>query len=64
MDYYEAYQKKERMQDVRQQMVKYAMEYGIKPAARAFGTNVKTVKRWVRHFRESSHVDVRRIEET
>jgi transposase len=28
-------------------MVRFAREYGIKPAARAFGTTVKTVKKWL-----------------
>jgi len=36
--------------ELRQQLVEYAMEYGNKPAARQFGTTVKTVRKWVRRF--------------
>ena len=35
-------------------MVEYALEHGIKPAAREFKTTVKTVKKWVKRFREAS----------
>ena len=33
-------------------MVDYALEHGMKPAAREFKTTVKTVKKWVKRFRE------------
>jgi len=58
MDYYEVYQSKKQITDVRRAMVEYAMENGMKPTARKFNTTVKTVKRWVKHFREGSHADV------
>jgi len=57
MDYYEVYQNKEQITDVRRAMVKYAMKNGVKPTARKFKTTVKTVKAWLKRFREGSHVD-------
>ena len=57
MDYYEVYQSKKQITDVRRAMVEYAMENGIKPTARKFNTSIKTVKKWVKRFREGSHVD-------
>jgi len=32
-------------------MVNHAKEYGIKPTARAFNTNVKTVRKWLRRWK-------------
>lgn len=58
MDYYLMYQNKEQITDVRRAMVEHAMENGVKPTARKFNTTVKTVKKWVKRFREGSHVDV------
>ena len=55
MDYYEVYQNKAQIMDVRRAMVEYAMENGIKPTARKFNTSIKTVKKWVKRFREGSH---------
>ena len=39
---------------VRKQMVEHAMEHGIKPTARKFCTTIKTVKKWIKRFREES----------
>ena len=53
MDYFVAYREKKRnLLKVRRAMVDYAMEHGMKPAAREFNTTVKTVKKWVKRFRE------------
>lgn len=52
MDYYEVYQNKGQITDVRRAMVKYAMKNGVKPTARKFKTTVKTVKAWLKRFRE------------
>lgn len=35
---------------VRLQMVRYALEKGIKPAARTYNTSKNTVKKWVRRY--------------
>ena len=32
-------------------MVNHAKEYGIKPTARSFNTNVKTVRKWLRRWK-------------
>ena len=53
-DYFEVYRDKKNIEDLRLQMVEYALEHGIKPAAREFNTTVKTVKKWVKRFREDS----------
>ena len=53
MDYFVAYKEKKRnLLKVRKAMVDYALEHGMKPAAREFKTTVKTVKKWVKRFRE------------
>ena len=66
MDYFVAYREKKRnfifirttkverrnLLKVRRAMVDYATEHGMKPAAREFNTTVKTVKKWVKRFRE------------
>jgi len=57
MDYYEVYQNKKQIADVRRAMIEYAMKNGVKPAARHFKTDVKTVKKWVKRLREGSHID-------
>ena len=55
MDYFVAYKEKKRnLLKVRKAMVDYALEHGMKPAARKFETTVKTVKKWVKRFREDS----------
>ncbi len=41
--------------DLRLNVVQYAAEYGNKPAARKFGCEVKTVRKWVRRWREANH---------
>jgi len=38
----------------RYELVKYAREHGIKPAAREFNTTVKTVRKWVRRWEPGS----------
>lgn len=37
-------------ENLRLQMVKYAKEYGVKPAARHFGCDKNTVKTWLRRY--------------
>lgn len=54
MDYFAIYKEKRNILKVRKAMVKYALEHGMKPAAREFETTVKTVKKWVKRFREDS----------
>lgn len=54
MDYFEAYNDKKNIVKVRKQMVEHAMEHGIKPTARKFCTTIKTVKKWIKRFREES----------
>ena len=58
MDYYEVYLNRSQIRDVRRAMVEHAMKNGIKPTARHFNTTVKTVKKWVKCFREGLDVDV------
>jgi hypothetical protein len=53
-DYFEVYKDKKNIVKLRTQMVEYALEHGIKPAAREFNTTVKTVKKWVKRFREDA----------
>ena len=54
MDYFTTYKEKKNILKIRKAMVKYALEHGMKPAARQFETTVKTVKKWVKRFREDS----------
>ena len=54
MDYFVIYKEKKNILKVRRAMVNYALEHGMKPAAREFKTTVKTVKKWVKRFREDS----------
>lgn len=54
VDYFEVYRDRKNIVKLRTQMVEYALEHGIKPAAREFNTTVKTVKKWVQRFREDS----------
>ena len=53
-DYFEVYKDKKNIVKLRTQMVEYALEHGIKPVAREFNTTVKTVKKWVKRFREDA----------
>lgn len=39
---------------LRFELVRYARDYGIKPAARQFGTTVKTVRKWLRRWEPGS----------
>jgi transposase len=38
--------------DLRLQVVQYAREHGVKPAARHFGTTPKTVRKWLQRYRQ------------
>jgi transposase len=38
--------------DLRLKMVRYAIDYGIKPAAKAFAATPKTVKKWLRRYQQ------------
>ena len=38
--------------DLRLKMVTYALSEGIKPAARAFGVTVRTVRKWLRRYQQ------------
>jgi len=39
---------------LRLQIVRYAQQHGVKPAARAFGTTAKTVRKWLRRWQPGS----------
>ncbi len=39
---------------LRFELVRFAREHGIKPAAREFGTTVKTVRKWLRRWEPGS----------
>ncbi|MCM8795740.1 MAG: helix-turn-helix domain-containing protein [Candidatus Omnitrophica bacterium] len=39
----------------RYQVVMYAKEYGVKPAARLYAMTPKTVRKWVKRFKESGY---------
>jgi len=41
--------------DTRLQMVRYAREHGIKAAARHFGCQRKTIRKWARRWQEGNH---------
>ena len=41
--------------DLRLQMVRFAEAHGIKPAARQFGCQVKTARKWLGRWREANH---------
>lgn len=38
--------------DLRLRMVKCAQAYGVKPAARLFDTTPKTVRKWLRRYKQ------------
>ena len=38
--------------DLRLRMVRYAISDGIKPAARAFSTTPKTVRKWLNRYKQ------------
>jgi transposase-like protein len=41
--------------DARLKMVQYAAEHGVKPAARHFGCEPKTIRKWLIRWREANH---------
>ena len=51
INYYEYYKKSKDIFSIRVELVNYAMNHGIKPTARKFGTTVKTVKKWLNAFK-------------
>lgn len=48
--YYELVKNSKAPFDIRNRMIQYARDHGIKPAAREFSTTVKTVKKWLRRW--------------
>jgi len=53
--YYKKIQIHEQMRNVRYHMVRYALKNGIKPTARVFKTTPRTVRKWIRRWKEGSH---------
>ena len=51
-DYYTMIRSKNHKFDIRIHMVRHAIEYNINSAAKAFKTTRKTVKKWLRRFKE------------
>jgi len=49
-NYYECIRKSKDRYEVRWELVAEALEKGIKPTARKYGTTVKTVRKWVRRY--------------
>jgi hypothetical protein len=45
--------KDKEVMNIRQKMVRYAQQHGIKPAAKYFGCSKNTVKQWLHRFNES-----------
>jgi len=43
----------------RLQLVQYARKYGIKPAAKEFGTTPKTVRKWVKRYQEDKELGMK-----
>jgi transposase len=39
----------------RYQMIVYALEHGIKPAARLYATGTKTVRKWIKRFKQGGY---------
>lgn len=50
--YYEYYKDCKDISKTRLEMVKYALNCGIKPSARKFGVTVKIVKKWINRYNE------------
>ena len=50
--YYDMIRAQDHKFSLRLQMVLYAQSHGVRPAARAFGSTPKTVRRWLERFRE------------
>jgi len=53
--YYQLMREAKDKKQQRYQMVMYAKEHGIKPAARAYDTVPKTVRKWVNRFKTSGY---------
>ena len=51
--YYELYKDSKNPMNLRKEIVQYALDFGIKPAARHFQTTVKTVRKWLRRWEEN-----------
>ncbi len=52
--YYDIMRKSKDKKFIRYQIVNHAEEYGIKPTARVFNTNVKTVRKWLRRWKSGT----------
>ena len=52
--YYDIMRKRKEPTFLRYQMVRFALEHGIKPIARVFGVNRKTVSKWLRRYQKDS----------
>jgi transposase-like protein len=50
MGYYDMITASDKNFSLRKNLVMFALENGIKPAARKFETTVKTVRKWVKRF--------------
>jgi len=50
LNYWTVYQMKGKRHVLRQQVVAWALEHGLKAAARAFGCSRNTVRKWVRRY--------------
>jgi hypothetical protein len=55
VSYYELYRNSKNMYDYRRRMVRYAIKYGNKPAAREFSTTPKTVRKWVKRYSKENN---------
>ena len=53
--YYQLMREVKDKKQQRYQMVMYAKEHGIKPAARAYDTVPKTVRKWAHRFKASGY---------
>lgn len=53
LKYYELYQKSKDIFSIRVELVDYANRYGIKSASIKFATTVKTVRKWVKRFKQN-----------
>jgi transposase-like protein len=52
--YYTIMRRSKDPRGIRHEMVRYAKEEGVKPAARVFSTTPKTVRKWLRRWRPGS----------
>lgn len=53
--YYDLMRQSKDSRFLRLRMVRFALEHGIKPAARAFATYPKTVRKWLRRYQEGGY---------